>query len=53
MSEKKYKIDFVNQLGKINIVSGLGDTNSLRAYGINGDSPIKKACQKRLKRLFK
>ena len=51
MSDKEYKPDFMTLMGRSGLMNGLGDRKALRALGTNFDSPIKRACQRRLNQM--
>ena len=52
MRDKEYKPDFFTMMGRIGGIDWRGDKEALRALGVNPDSPVKRACQRRLKRMW-
>ena len=51
MADKEYKPDFLTMMGRIGGIDWRGDKKALRALGVNLDSPIKRACQRRLNQM--
>jgi hypothetical protein len=51
--QDEYKPDFMTLMGRSGLMDGLGDTKSLRSFGVEfpGDK-IRKACQDRLNQMF-
>lgn len=51
MTDKQYKPNFIDAIGRIGGIDWRGDKKSLKALGVDLDSPVKKACQRRLNQM--